>query len=176
MKNTKKKLLFSVYLEKRPALRRFLIARFRDDAFADDVLQEIYLKIESAQLGGTIHNESAFLYKVANNLALDLRKKNVRRNGRDQSWADTEQQLIGGQAIYDAVDADKAIDAREQIKKLNHLITKLPPQCAKVFVAHKIDGLSHKEVAAKLQISKSTVEKHMSKALKILALQMALGK
>jgi RNA polymerase sigma-70 factor (ECF subfamily) len=45
-------------------------------------------------------------------------------------------------------------------------LDELSPQCRRIFVLHKFDGLSHKEIAERVNISRSTVEKHMHTALK----------
>jgi len=170
--NATKIQLLEAYMEKRPVIRRFLVARFRDENIADDILQELYLKIQSATLVTPVGNSGAFLYKTANNLALDFRRQANRRTERDHAWTQATSSFLGGEAVHDAADSDAAIDANSKFKRILYLIKKLPPQCGKVFVLHKLDGFSHAEVAEKLQISKSTVEKHMSKALKYLVLHM----
>jgi RNA polymerase sigma-70 factor (ECF subfamily) len=54
------------------------------------------------------------------------------------------------------------------LAKVLKAVEALPPQCRRVFRLHKFDGLSHAEVAEKLGISRSAVEKHISAALKSL--------
>ena len=167
--------LIETYLEKRSDLRRLLIAHFKDAAIADDILQEMYLKIRNAVLKSPIENNTAFLFRVANNMAFDFRRQSSRRQRRDHSWNDTRSHFLGGEPIHIAPDVDTGIDARAKVARMVQLIKDLPPQCARVFVAHKLEGLSHAEVATRLGISKSTVEKHMSKALKYLTLHLDDG-
>jgi len=160
--------LLDDYLVQRPALRRFLIARLRDEQVADDILQEIYLKLERTSVGDPIENPSAFLYRVANNLVLDYRKSASRRRVRDHNWADSQTVMMGADAVYDVPDTDAALDARRKLAQINAAIENLPAQCRTILKACKIQGMTYQEAATKYDISVSTVGKHMSKALKYL--------
>ncbi len=165
-----KSVLLEVYMEKRPELRRFLVARFRDETIADDILQEMFLKLERSSFDKPIENMGAFLYRVANNLALDFRKMNIRQQARDKHWGEATIHKVGGEPVDDRSSVTASIDAQNKVRRVVMLLDELPPQCRKVFVAHKFEGLSHSEVAERLKISRSTVEKHMSKALKYIML------
>jgi RNA polymerase sigma-70 factor (ECF subfamily) len=54
-------------------------------------------------------------------------------------------------------------------------LDELSPQCRRVFVMHKLEGLSHPEISARVGISRSTVEKHMGSALKHLIKRLGRG-
>jgi len=60
------------------------------------------------------------------------------------------------------------IDAAELKKKIDNLISSLPPKCREVFIKSRLEGKSHAEVAEELSISKKTIENHMTKALRLL--------
>lgn len=167
-----KSALIDAYIEMREALKRFLVARFRDETVAEDILQEMYLKLERTTLEKPIENMSAFLYRVANNLALDMRKQSIRQQNRDKNWGEATSDQISGEPVDETVDVTAAIDAKKKIRLITEKLEELPPQCRRVFVAHKFEGLSHSEVAARFDISRSTVEKHMSKALKFLVMHL----
>jgi RNA polymerase sigma-70 factor (ECF subfamily) len=55
---------------------------------------------------------------------------------------------------------------REIVARIASAIAALPEGAAQAFRLHKIDGLSHAEVAARLGISRSGVEKHIAVAMK----------
>lgn len=167
-----KKQVLDAYLAKRPELKRFLVARFRDESFAEDILQDIYLKLERADLQNPVDNLGAFLYRTANNLALDRKRQAQNQHARDQNWTDTHTHSVQDTVVQDEPDMEAALDARRRLKRAMALVAQLPPQCRRVFIAHKIDGLSYRDVADTMKISKKTVEKHMSKALKYLVLHL----
>lgn len=167
-----KSAVIEAYIEKREALKRFLVARFRDETVAEDILQEMFLKLERTSFDKPVENAGAFLYRVANNLALDFRKQAIRQQTRDKNWGEATSHQVSGEPVDDTVDVTAAIDAKKKMQRLVDGLDELPPQCRRVFVAHKFEGLSHSEVATRLDISRSTVEKHMSKALKFLVLHL----
>lgn len=166
--NAAKSAVLEAYIARRPELKRFLVGRFRDDTVAEDILQEMYLKLERATVRAPIENVGAFLYRTANNLALDHRKAAMRRKARDQDWSDTSSHKLGAEMVADAPDADTALDAKRKLMAIVKALDDLPPQCRRVFIAHKFEGLSYREVAEKMGVTKKTIEKHMSKALKFL--------
>lgn len=164
--------LIATYVAMRPDLIRFLAARLGDRAAADDVYQDMYLRLQGSQLPPEIENERAFLYKTAANLASDHRRGGQRRSARDKVWVDAVTQRIGADAVVDAVEPEAAIDSRRRLEALAAHIGELSPKCREVFVLHKLEGLGHAEVAARLGISRKTVEKHMTTALKSLAAKL----
>lgn len=164
--------LITALIEQRPALLRFLVARFRDEAVAEDILQEMFLKLERSSIKQPIENIPAFLYRTANNLALDFKKQAMRQQTRDKNWTDSTTQQISGEPVDDTVDITRVLDAKKKVARITKALQQLSPQCKRVFTAHKLEGLTHSEVAAQLNISRSTVEKHMSKALKHLILNL----
>lgn len=160
--------LLDTFLEKRAEVRRFLIARFRDVEFAEDVLQEVYLRLNRTNFEQSIANQTAYLYRVAYNLAMDIRKQSLRRASRDSDWQETRE--LEASSLNKS--PDEKLDEQKKIQKIAAELERLPPQCRKVFQAHKLEGLNHREVAAKFNISCSTVEKHISKAMKHLLLHL----
>ncbi len=163
-----KSTVIEAYVEKREALKRFLVARFRDEEIAEDIIQEMYLRLNRSSFDQEITNPAAFLYRIASNMALDHRRGRLRRSARDKDWSDVNHNTVCGEPVLDQPDADAALDAKKKVARIVAALDGLPPQCRKVFIAHKFEGLTHRKVAEKFRISRSTVEKHMAKALKYL--------
>lgn len=159
--------LAGLYRAHRSELLRFLIARTGDAAEAEDVVQEVWLKIAALQTG-PIANGKSYLFRIAHNLVLDRVRERKRRASREQSWSDTEHGPLppSGEVADSREDAMQAMEAREEAVRLASAIANLPEGARNVLRLHKIDGLSHGEVAARLGISKSGVEKHMAVAMK----------
>ena len=132
----------------------------------------MYLKLERADLKAPIANVPAFLYRTANNLALDHRKQAMRRVARDKNWSDASTDKLGGYTVDKTPNAEAGLDARRKLAAVVKALDDLPPQCRRVFIAHKFEQLSYAEVAEKMGVSKKTIEKHMSKALKYLVLHL----
>jgi RNA polymerase sigma-70 factor (ECF subfamily) len=159
--------LSTLYDQHRPDLLRFLIARTGDRAEAEDVVQELWLRAQSAP-AGPVGNGRAYLFRMAQNLVLDRLRERQRRAARDRDWSETTHGgAPAGEEVADARDtAEDALLAREEAERLAAAIQALPDGARRAFRLHKIDGLSHGEVAQRLGISRSGVEKHMALALK----------
>jgi RNA polymerase sigma-70 factor (ECF subfamily) len=69
--------------------------------------------------------------------------------------------------------ADRTLEARDDLRLLARLIADLPPQCRRVFTLRKVYGLSHEEIAVRLGLSISTVEKHVIKGLRLCSERLA---
>ncbi len=161
--------LLQAYLDNRPGLARLLRARLGSDEEAEDVLQELYLHLRRPIDAQRVENSAAYLYRMALNLARDHRRGRDRARRRDGDWADVSQTTLGPNAIVDLPDAEAVYEGRQRLARLAAAVAGLPPQCRRVFTLHKLQGFSHAEIAAKLNISRSAVEKHMNVALKHLA-------
>ena len=158
--------LAAIYANERVALLRFLAARTGSAAEAEDIVQELWLKL-GAVPAGPIGNPRAYLYRMAQNLVLDRLREQRRRAARDQSFSDEATgYAAGGTDPVDPGDtAEQQLMAREDVERLKRAIATLPEGAQRVLRLHKLEGLSHGDVAARLGISRSGVEKHMAAAM-----------
>ncbi|WP_336965774.1 RNA polymerase sigma factor [Sphingobium aquiterrae] len=161
--------LTEIYRLHRAELLRFLTARTGSAAEAEDVVQELWIKALATD-AGPIANGRAYLYRTAQNLVLDRLRERRRREARDRQWTDAE---IGpaspeGETPDHRLNALEQMEQREEAARLASAIGNLPEGARRAFQLHKIDGLSHAEVAERLGISRSGVEKHMAVAMKYL--------
>lgn len=158
----------------RDELHRFLLARTGSAAEAEDVLQDMWVKLADLH-AGPVANGRAYLYRVANNLVLDRVRERSRRVARDAAWHGLEygDPAGGRDAADERDDAERTLIAREEAARLASAIANLPEGAGRAFRLHKIEGLSHAEVAARLGISRSGVEKHIALAMR--HLRDALG-
>jgi RNA polymerase sigma factor (sigma-70 family) len=155
--------LESIFLEHRAALLRYLSSRLRDRAIAEDVVQDLWLKLASLE-SGPIAKPLAYLYRMAENLALDRRRAAVRRTSREGEW--TRGQIDG--TLDDPVDpapsAERLLIARDELRQINAAIDTLPARTAYVFRAARFEDRPQKEIAATLGISLRAVEGHLQRA------------
>lgn len=157
--------LTAVLTANRPQLLRFFASRTGSPAEAEDVVQEIWLHVARAETG-PVANPLAFLHRVGMNILLDRVRERKRRGKREQDWSDVAIEQRGGEATDDGPSPHDIVDGRQRAKRLAAAIDALPPGAGRVFRRHKLDGLSHSEVAAELGISRSAVEKHIAVALR----------
>lgn len=161
--------LLTVYLEQREAMRRFFQARLGPTADVEDLLQDLYLKAAAADPATAVREPRAYLYRLASNLMMDRWRSSLRSAVRDTAWRDVTRTSGPTEDVDDAPSAEAVVAGREQIIALMDGLTRLPDKTRTIFRLHKFDGLSYAEVAEHLNVSRSTVEKHMMDALRQLA-------
>lgn len=161
--------LLAAYLERRDDLLRFFTLRLRSAAAAEDLVQDIYLRIAAAEPSMVVRNPAGYLYRLGSNLMLDRIRGERRTATRDQEWRASHRTLVGVEEVAEEPRADDAVAARQRLNAIVEVLRELPEQTQRVFRMHKFDGLSHAEVAKTLGISRSGVEKHCMAALKRLA-------
>jgi RNA polymerase sigma-70 factor (ECF subfamily) len=165
--------LLAAYLERRANLVRFLAARAGSLAVAEDLAQELYLKLAARDPTGEIGNPTAMLYRMALNLMLDRARGEARSTARDTAWRRVAATEIGGVDIADEPPADEAAASAQRLRLLVAAVRELPPQAGRAFRLHKLEGLSHAETARAMGLSVKAVEKHVSAALKALTAKLA---
>lgn len=153
-----KKLYFEHYSMLCKVVYRFVNNR---DA-AKDIVQEAFIRYWKRLEKIHIHeSEVAYLRKACINGALNYVKENDRRKQRQNIFArESERQ------------SDERPDHQYSAEETSHLIEtvidQLPAACRHVFLLSRYEEKSNKEIGEMLNISVSTVEKHIGKALKVL--------
>ncbi|WEK58390.1 MAG: RNA polymerase sigma factor [Candidatus Brevundimonas phytovorans] len=164
--------LADAWLEVRPALVRFLTARTGSSAAAEDLAQDVWLRLQTLTeaAAAEVRHPQAFLYRMAANLALDASKAQRRAGARDLEWR--RARAADAAEAEDAPSAEDAVWARLKLEKVMAAIERMPPKAAQAFRLHKLGGLSQAEVAARMGVSLSAVEKYVSASLKELLLRV----
>jgi RNA polymerase sigma factor (sigma-70 family) len=158
--------LIGLYMERRADLLRFFTMRLRSPAAAEDLVQDIYVRLSGLEQPPEIQNPMAYLYRLGSNLMLDRLRGERRTANRDGAWLDSQTTRVGLHEVSPEPSAEATVAARQRLALLTEALKDLSPQTQRVFRMHKFEGLSHPEVAAAIGISRSAVEKHMMAALK----------
>lgn len=165
--------LAEAWLESRPALVRFLTARTGSSAAAEDLTQDVWVRLQSMteEAAAEVRHPQAFLYRIASNLALDASKAQRRAGARDLEWRRASA-IDDAAEVQDAPSAEDAVWARLKLEQVVAAIDRMPPKAAEAFRLHKMAGLSQAEVAERMGVSRSAVEKYVSASLKELLLRV----
>jgi RNA polymerase sigma-70 factor (ECF subfamily) len=143
---------------------------------AEDIVQEVFVYLWENRQRMAIHTSlKAYLFKAAHNRCLNvINRLKMRNHNHDH----IERELKAYEAGFYDPDKNEIIrrlymnDLRAEIDRA---IESLPPKCREVFRLSYMQDLKNKEISARLNISVSTVEKHINHALKVLR-QLLLDK
>lgn len=142
-----------------PVLRSYLRGSFPAVRDFDDIVQESYLRIWKTRATQPIASAKAFLFTVARRLALD----HLRSQRRSP--------LIGGTdlshlfVVDDSPDAGARAATQDEIDLLVEAVETLPTRCREIFVLRRIQGVSQKDIAARLGLSEQTVQVQAARGL-----------
>jgi len=148
-------------------LVQFLAKRLGGDSDrAADIAQEAYLRLMryegpagSSKQPQIVEHPKAFLYRVAQNVLADERRRDRVRRVDTQVPAD--QLEIAGQEPSQ----ERILQGREELAAVEAAACALPPRCRQVFFLSRFEGMSNAGVARQLGISVSMVEQHIIRAM-----------
>ncbi|HEY6815240.1 MAG TPA: sigma-70 family RNA polymerase sigma factor [Croceibacterium sp.] len=145
----------------RAELIRFLGARGVSADEAEDILQDLYVKVCTLRIA-PVAEPRAYLYRMTANLLFDRRRAAARRSAREGLWADA------GPGLKEQIDeqptAEQELGAREDLAIVSQALASLPERTVEILRRYRLDGETQKAIASQLGISLSAVEKHLQKA------------
>ncbi|QFT53732.1 RNA polymerase sigma factor [Microbulbifer sp. THAF38] len=165
MNKARKTLLERLFAEHGQALVRFVARIVKSPDDAEDIAQHAYLRLQKLSDEKELENPRAYLYQIANNLAVDQ----LRRGKLHMEYLNQQASLEGESHSDDHADhqsPERVLAARQQLQSIYEAMDKLPLKCRQAFLLHRTRGLSYSEIAHEMNISVSSVEKYILQALK----------
>lgn len=158
-----------VYIEYYPRLVRFATAYLHDVKEAENVVQDIFLKLwENKRTEDADDYNASYLFTAAKYRCIDT----LRQMRRKETVGVGEKKEIDLE-IFSLLELDSDSITLDEIEAiLTKALEQLPPRCREIFVKCKIDGRSHDEVAEELGITVNTIESQMTIALKRLRIAL----
>lgn len=159
------KLWVDSFLASRPLLCRMIGRLVRPDEI-EDIVQETFVHSYAAAHNQRIRNPRAFMLITARNLALNHLSRSERK-------LNCSLEELGGLEIFEQdTNVEEQCQSEEAFLVFCRAVAELPVNCRRVFILKKVYGLSQKEIADYLDISVSTVEKHVAKGMTLAAQYM----
>ncbi len=142
-----------LYEDNYPSMMALCMRYASNNDHALDILHESFIKvfrnIEKYQTGTSI---TAWIRKIVINTAIDFYRRNVKHRAEDISVADTY--ASGDPDVFSNLGSEEILNA----------LQRLPPTYRSVFNLHVIEGYSHAEISAMLQVNESTCRSNLVKA------------
>nr|WP_316629454.1 RNA polymerase sigma factor [uncultured Brevundimonas sp.] len=149
-------------LPREPALRAWLRRKRVVDLEVDDIVQQTYAILAARTDLAQVRHPQAYVYQVAYSVIL----KHVRRSKVVSIRVVEDFDRL--EAIMPTPNPEDEVIARDELQRLADMIDDMPHHTRRVFVLSKVEGLSQRDVARRTGLSESTVEKHISKGVRIL--------
>jgi len=133
----------------------FIKGKIPNKDYAQDIVQESYVKALAMQHQQKIINQRALLYKIAKNLIIDTARKNFKH--QEIAYEENEHTAVNQEP-------EAIIFEHDRQKMLMRALQALPEKRKEAFVLHVLEGYTKDEVAEMMGISTEAVEKHLSRA------------
>lgn len=146
-----------LYRERAPALQRRIRARLRSSEEASDIVQDAFARLLAAGARQVLRQPEAFLNRIVRNLLIDRA-----RRGASQAL---HMPIDDANAPMVRPTQEDAIELEEMRMRYREAVDALPERMREVFVLHRVDGLSYRAIAERLEISHRTVEWHVAEAI-----------
>lgn len=151
----------SLYRTTLAPLRRYLSRMLGNPTEAQDVAHDAYLRVYPVVARKDASQPRALLFLTARRLAINrLKRRSISPFAREMSDPESAPATTPGVA--------QQAMARQELALLETAIAGLPDGCRTVLLLRKVDLLSHREIAERLGITVSTVEKQHARALRLL--------
>ena len=131
----------------------------RDSEAASDLVQETFLRLARSSCPPGVRNPAAYLQRIARNLLFDRAKRS------DVKLAARHLPLDAAGHVPVAPDQLARLEADQIRAQYERAVGELSPKTRQVFLLHRVDGLTYKEIQQQLGVSLGTVEYHIMRAL-----------
>lgn len=153
--------LMGTYVQQWALLRKALRKNVGSIDLADEAMQETWIRLAKMQPASMIiHDRKTYILRLAINIAIDL----IRKEKRHSSRCISDEALM--QAIADTYPSPEQFTAdRDQLRQLASALAQLPEKTCAALLMSRCDGLTHAEIAKRLDIGERTVAKYLVTAL-----------
>ncbi|RVU02292.1 sigma-70 family RNA polymerase sigma factor [Novosphingobium umbonatum] len=124
---------------------------------AEDALHSAFLRLHRYRRDHCVDDNEAFLIRAARNVAIDGFRRQERFTQKDFDEICLE--LADSSPLQDEV-----FETRARLHYIQQCLDQLTPRTRQIFEMHRLDNLKYREIAERLGISQSAVEKHIAKA------------
>jgi RNA polymerase sigma factor (sigma-70 family) len=158
--------LYMLVVRTRPELLAYFVRRGLTSFEAEDLAQETLLRFVRAGYDASAEDAAPKMFRIAKNQWVDF----LRAAAAGRTGAPAQSSVFTDDMLDEVADPEPLIDVqivdRQALELVLRAIQTLPRKCRIAFEYSRFDGLSYSEIAAKMRITKSAVEKHISEAIK----------
>jgi RNA polymerase sigma-70 factor (ECF subfamily) len=145
-----------------PGLRRYFAKR-AGGAEADDLVQEVFVRLQARAAGGTVDNVERYLFAIANNVLVSRHRYEAARViGRQAPLTEALQPV-------EDLTPERVLIGKQEYQRMVAALRALPPRAREAFIFHRFEEMSHPAIARRMGISVVAVRKLISRAMERIA-------
>lgn len=148
-----------IYENEAPKLRRYFRARLRSSDEAGDLVQEAFARLLRVMGRETPSRPAAYLQRIARNLLFNRTKR------LETQMSSLHVSFDDGYEHATAPDQSDRIEVDDIMRIYRRALAELPDRTKQVFLLHRVDELTYREIGERLGISIPTVQYHVARAL-----------
>jgi RNA polymerase sigma factor (sigma-70 family) len=152
----------------RTPLMNYFLRRVRNRQDAEDLTQEVFLRILRRDDGVPLENADVFLFSIAGNLLRDRARRAGTRHAasHDSLDAQTDFHQFGRlpEGLIEARAPDRVLMNQEQLSEVLRALDELGERTRDIFILYRLERMKHREIGALYGLSASAVEKYVRKA------------
>jgi RNA polymerase sigma-70 factor (ECF subfamily) len=131
-------------------------------ADVDDIIQETYCRLAALEAVTHIVSGRAYFFRTARNIAIErIRRARIVR-------IDCVTEIDALNVVDDEPSPERIVAGRRELLRVQRLIEGLPERCRQIFTLRRIQGLSQREVAARLGVTENVVETQSMRGLRLI--------
>jgi RNA polymerase sigma-70 factor (ECF subfamily) len=147
-------------------LARWFARRVREQAEVEDMVQDVFARIAARDSTEPVEHLGGYVLKTARTVMVDRARRRASHMAALHVSLNVERH---GDA---EIDPERVLSGKEDLRAATAALLSLPERTRTVFILRRLEGCRHKEIATRLGISVSAVEKHMVRAIEHLAAEM----
>lgn len=145
-----------------PGLRRYFHKR-AGGVEADDLVQEVFVRLQARAAAGEVDNVERYLFAIANNVLVSRhRYESARVWGRQGPLTEALQPV-------EDVTPERVLIGKQEYQRMIVALRKLPPRAREAFIFHRFEEMSHPAIARRMGISVVAVRKLIARAMERIA-------
>lgn len=145
-----------------PVLTRFIRRHWRSKDDIADIRQEVYERVLSGAASALPLQTRAYVFTVARNIMINRARRNA------VVYIEHVEELDNAAVNADWLTPERRLNGREELRRVQEGLDRLPPRCREVIRLRKVEGLSTREVAARLGIGIDAVEQQTTLGMRAL--------
>lgn len=160
----------------RAPLLRFFAKRTGDRSEAEDLTQDVFMRLVRAKSLESVENEKAFVFKVASNVLRDRHRRAALMRLHEGLPPDDAAIDELTKEFVEEFEPERVLLGRETLADVLRALDELGERTRSIFVLFRLENMKQKDIAELYGIAPSTVEKHVMKAMVFLADRYKRGK